>query len=191
MAQDPMQTNGSSLGSNSNQFHPQIMGMGSNDMVSALQMPDGQMVFFNKASGHAITKSSTNGLCFLKGKFYFAAAPQDGLQFANIFVSQPFGANELSLDNAVAFEKQRGDDFMVGLGPNVRHIDLQHILHKEIEMYPLAQGTPLHSAVLQVENERLVLLFESFTGIKGKAILDDQLNPISTVITEEKDSKKD
>jgi len=36
-----------------------------------------------------------------------------------------------------------------------------------------------------------VLLFESFTGIKGKAILDDQLNPISTVITEEKDSKKD
>lgn len=184
-------TNSSPIVSNTNQFHPAIMGLGSNDVVSALQMTDGQIVFFNKASSEAIIKPSTNGLCFWKGKFFFATPSRVPQQIADIYVSQPFGASELNLEHAVVFERQMNYDFNLGMSPNRRHIDIQPVLQKESEMYPLAQGTPLHSAVVEVENGRLVLLFESFSGIKGKVTLDDQLNPISMSLIEEKDSKKD
>jgi hypothetical protein len=171
------------------EFHPAINGAGSNDVVSALRLPDDEFVFFNKASGHAIIKSSTNGLCFVNGRFYFAEKTRVPEQAADIYVSQPFGTNQLSLDHAVAFEKEMQADFIRASSPNRRHIDLKPILQTETETAPSEAGTPLRSAGLQVEDGRLVLFFESYTHIKGKVVLDEHLNPVSMTQTGKGDGK--
>jgi len=190
MAQHPVMTNGSPIGSNPKEFYPAIMGMGSNDVVSALKMGDGEIVFFNNASGQAIIRSSTNGLCFFNGRFFFASPSRGPDQVADIYVSQIFGAKELNFEHAVPFEKEMKEDFVLAISPKRGHINLRPILQTEYQTSYSAMGTPLRSAVLDVEDGKLVLLFESFTGIKGKVVLDDQLNPILMAITEEKDSKK-
>jgi hypothetical protein len=165
------------------EFHPAINGLGSKDVVSALRLPDDEFIFFCKTSGQAIIKSSTNGLCFLKGRFSFAAKSPLPDHVADIYVSQPFSANELSLDHAVAFEKQMQADFSQTASPNTLHIDLDPILQTENQTVPSEVGTPLRSVGLEVQDGRLVLAFESYTRIKGKVVLDDRLNPISMTQT--------
>lgn len=44
---------------------------------------------------------------------------------------------------------------------------------------------PLCDAALVQEEGQLVMLFESFTHLKGRVILDDQLKPVSMALTDE------
>lgn len=168
--------------------HPSIPGLATNDVITALRMPDDEMLFWNKSSGQAIVKSTTNGLCFFKGGFYFAEKSRDPDQLVDIYVSQPLGTNALILDRAVTFEKQMEADFIAATSPNRRRIDLKPILQTELDTAPSEVGLPLRSARMAVEDGKLVILFESFTRIKGQVVLDAHLSPVSMSQTSKPDA---
>jgi hypothetical protein len=145
-------------------------------------------VFVSKATGQAIVAHSTNDVCFFKGKLFTvdSAGPSQAV-FINI--SQSFGTNEFSNSQALAFRARIAGDYYRPDSSHRKFIELKSILQTESESSHSAMGTPLRKAELMVENGKLVLLFESFTGIKGKVILDDQLNPVSMAITNNPNSK--
>jgi ankyrin repeat protein len=182
-------------GAPSETFHPAILGLGSNDVVSTMRLPSGKLsgdevLFFGKSSGQAIISWSTNDVCFFKGRFFIATPDRGGLQFADIYVSRPFGANEVSLDRAVAFQKEMEADYLRFDSPMRGIVDLTDLLRDEVLADPSANAIiPLHSATLVVDGGRLVLLFVSHTGLTGRVVLDDQLNPISTAVTGNADAK--
>jgi hypothetical protein len=188
LAQDTTTTNTLNAKVAFGEFCPIICGQGSNDTVSARQISwkegnfeSRSFVFINKTSGQAIVAHSTNEVCLFKGKLYTvdSAGPS---QAAFINVSQSFGTNEFSGAEALVFRARIAGDYYRPDSPHRKLINLHSLLIAEYKTVNSAIGIPLRHVELIVESGNLILLFESYTYIKGKVVLDDQLNPISMSI---------
>jgi len=167
-------------------FHPAISGLGSNDVVSAIAV-SGSVVFFSQTSGEAILRGTTNGLCFYKGRLFFASSGEEEAVYINS--SLPFGTNDFNSDTAMEFCARIKNSYYRFDSPYRKFISLKPVLEAE-ERIPQSMGFPVLHADLVVESSHLVLYFESYTHLKGKIVLDDQLNPISMVLTGDKDSDR-
>ena len=171
----------------SDEFSPSVRGEAnhSNLVARKVQPQEGtvarrEIIFFNKLSGEAILAHSTNDVCFFKGKFFTVKpAGPDRAVFINI--SQPFGTNLFSADHAKRFRLKTASDYVRLDSPHRKLIKLDSVLQSEKNTLS-AMGTPLRSVQLEVQDGKMVLLFESHTGLKGKAVLDDQLNPVSMML---------
>jgi hypothetical protein len=65
--------------------------------------------------------------------------------------------------------------------PVAKTIPLKSVLAAELEKH-LAQPLFLRSVQPKIEDGRVAVYFESCTGLKGKTILDEKLDPISTTL---------
>ncbi len=182
--------NATNVGLASEEFQPTIRGITTNDHVVAREISRKEgthelrpVVLLNTTSGEAISASSTNDVCLFKRKFY-RAVPAAASHAVFINISQPFGTNEFSAVQAQSFIRRIGADYVNLDSPHRKLIHLESVLKAEDDPPRSAYGTPLRHVELNVERGKLVLLFESFTHIKGKVTLDDQLNPSSVTITD-------
>ena len=177
-------TDGAAVGVASAECYPAIRGQCSNDVISArlVTWSEGKserkvFVVFHKAAGQAIIAHSTNDVCLFKGRL-FTVVPAGPSQAAFINISKTFGSSEFTADAALQFRARIANAYYLPASPDRKLVDLAPILKREYETSHSAIGTPLHHVELTVEMGQLTLLFESYSRIKGKVILDDSLNPV-------------
>lgn len=157
-----------------------VIGQGTNTVSSRLVewidahgMANKMFVFHAKHSRQMIAVASTNQVFFLRGKL-ISVSP--GLQSFSVATSEVAEANELTEESAIALATS-----VRGSKSPRRSVDLKPILNAETERR-LAQPLLLKSVKIRSagDDERGVLVeFESYTGLVGSVLLDEQLNPVT------------
>jgi len=130
-------------------------------------------VFFDHKSHEVVTSESTNQVCYFKGRFYAAGI---GIQSFSIISSQPTGIDRLTSERAANIARHGIEEKGARIAKN---ISLKSVLSPELEKH-LAQPLFLRSVQPKIEDGRVAVYFESCTGLKGKTVLDENLDPIST-----------
>lgn len=163
------------------EFNPPI-GQLTNSTVSAREVTwDGtdwrKYVFFSTDKREVVVASSTNQVCFLHGRL-FAVTP--AVQGFWIEPSAPLGANELTGGEATSIANQ--SIRAAGFSTVARRVDLTNLLKQEREL-KLAQMLTLRSVELKAHGEKMTVIFESYTGLRGTAVLNEGLELVSSGLT--------
>jgi hypothetical protein len=161
----------------SDEFKP-FVGSGTNSAVIAREVtwtgkPWRKLVLYSKDSREAVVASSTNQVCSLRGKL-FTVHPS--VQSFWIVPSVPLGTNEFTREAAIHLAEESIQT--TGFGPGAKQIDLAKYLEKERDRR-LAQMLILRNVAIAAERGQLVVSFESYTGFRGTATLNESLELIS------------
>ncbi len=160
-----------------------FVGQPTNNVVTAREVswsgtPWRKLVFFSKDAREAVVASSTNQVCFFRGKLF---AVYRDIQAFWIVPSESIKTNELTSVAAVRLADQ--SIRAAGFGAGAKRIDLAKHLEIERERR-LAQMLILRTVEIKAERGHLVVAFESHTGISGKATLNESLELVAAEVNE-------
>ncbi len=139
------------------------------------------LVLFDLASGQAFVAEVTNDVYALKGRFFRVSPDAQSFWITSSRPGPRIGPTAETTTNLLS---QSVEDLLPRENPYKRFVDLSPILKTESNL-KLAQLLILRHAELSVEGRHFVVNFESYTGLRGKVLLDNQLNLVSMALTEE------
>ncbi len=171
----------------SSNFLVKISGQETNNNIFACRVvrdagksiDDHALVLFEPELKKALVVEATNDVYFLKSRLFMVSRD---VQSFWLTMSRPLTNAGLSAEAISSIVIQSMENQYHRENAYKKMIDLRPVLKSESDRH-LAQPLGLRKIEAKVEQGEVVVYFESYTHIKGKVILDDQLNPISMVVT--------
>lgn len=137
-----------------------------------------RIVIIDPASRQALATVATNNVYYFRNRL-FRISP--GILSLRLAVARPISNGTLSPKVIMDLVTQSEPRYPLKEGAYERKIDVSSILRAETDK-PYAQPLFLRSVRVENEEGHIAVYFVSNTGIPGKVVLDDDLNPISMVI---------